>query len=183
MLGLWNVTLLLHCCTQSCCGCSLGLGCVKERTRCRVKPLPLERNRVILGTQIASQKRGSLKPLNFPKPPGQTLVSKSYNGYVSALFLCLHLSDGKLKLILAHSFHYSLRSKKVVSTLSQSMKPGLLALKCKNHRNSPFLRTEVQDVMLASFSLGLVMVWVLLSLRTSWLSTFPLREKEMKQCA
>lgn len=169
-------------------GCSPRLGLAGKRTRSRLKPLPLESYRGVSETQIAWQTKGGggvSKHWGLQSLPGQPLASKKNNGYFSAPFLYLHLSDGKLRPVLVHSFHRYLRNKKVIFTGADSMQPDLRVHRQwpRSARNTAFLpaRTEVQDVTSASFSLELVTVWALMPPRTSWLSTFPSPSEERKR--
>lgn len=115
------------------------VGQAGERTSSRLKLLPLERNRGVSKTQIAWQtKEGVSKRWVFQSLPGQPLASEKNNGYFSALFLYLHLSDGKLRPPSRFAaFTTTSRTKRwfspALSPRSPTYESRAVALKCENH--------------------------------------------------
>lgn len=90
-----------------------------------------------------------------------------------------HLSDGNLRPILVHVFTITSGTKVIFTGGKPMHTQRQLPWSAKP---TAFLhaRTEAQDAVSDSFSLDLVTVWALMSLRTSWLSTFPGPSEEGK---
>lgn len=87
-----------------------------------------------------------------------------------------HLSDGKLRPILVHVFTITSGTKRWFSQVASPCAPT----RVQNPQHFSVQERQVQDAMSDSFSLYLVTVWALMSLRTSWLSTFPSPSEERK---